>query len=258
MGSVSKQINKIYANKDENMKETFWSNVTVSTDLAELCLQDYQKLGQKRYQKRSMVDNIGELAARSGNEKVFKWALRNDFYIIETGDQSDVFVEAAENGHIKILELADKKELDWYNREILVGAVARTNLDVLFFILNKKPTEFNLSFTRMCVREGFIEVMDWWKQMELIELFIEAAYSGQWRMLDNLYENEYQQAPSNLKEFLKQRIVNSAASGGQIDALEWARDRGMHGGAESCMFAAWEGHLHVLQWLQGGWSYLGQ
>jgi hypothetical protein len=55
--------------------------------------------------------------------------------------------------------------------------------------------------------------MDWWKQMELIELFIEAVYSGQWRMLDNLYENEYQLAPSSLKEFLKQRIVDSAASG---------------------------------------------
>jgi hypothetical protein len=27
------------------MKLTFWSNVAVSTDLAELCLQDYQKLG---------------------------------------------------------------------------------------------------------------------------------------------------------------------------------------------------------------------
>ena len=102
----------------------------------------------------------------------------------------------------------------------------------------------------MCVREGFIEVMEWWKQTELIELFIEAAYSGQWRMLDSLYENEYQQAPSNLKEFLKQRIVNWAASGGQIDALEWARDRGMHGGAESCMLAACKGHLHVLQWLR--------
>jgi hypothetical protein len=91
----------------------------------------------------------------------------------------DVFIEAAENGHIKILELADKKELDWYNWKILVGAAARTDLDVLFFILTKKPTKFNLSFTRMCVREGFMEVMDWWKKTELIELFIEAAYSGQ-------------------------------------------------------------------------------
>jgi hypothetical protein len=27
-----------------------------------------------------------------------------------------------------------------------------------------------------------------------IELIKEAAYSGQWRMLDNLYNNEYQQA----------------------------------------------------------------
>jgi hypothetical protein len=47
VGSVCKQINKIYANEDENMKETFWSNVAVSMDLAELCLQDYQKLGKK-------------------------------------------------------------------------------------------------------------------------------------------------------------------------------------------------------------------
>jgi hypothetical protein len=62
-----------------------------------------------------MVDNIAESAARLGNKKVFNWALRNDFYIIKTGDQLDVFIEAAENGHIKILELADKKELDWYN-----------------------------------------------------------------------------------------------------------------------------------------------
>jgi hypothetical protein len=45
LGSVCKQINKIYANEDNEMKENFWSNVTVSKDLAELCLQDHQKLG---------------------------------------------------------------------------------------------------------------------------------------------------------------------------------------------------------------------
>jgi hypothetical protein len=86
--------------------------------------------------------------------------------------------------------------------------------------------------------------------LELIELTKEAAYSGQWRMLDNLYENEYQEACSDLKEFLNEIIVNCAASGGQIDALEWAWDQGMHGGAESCMLAAQYGHLHVLQWLR--------
>jgi hypothetical protein len=45
VGRICKRINKIYANEDEDMKLTFWSNVAVSTDLAELCLQDYQKLG---------------------------------------------------------------------------------------------------------------------------------------------------------------------------------------------------------------------
>jgi hypothetical protein len=100
------------------------------------------------------------------------------------------------------------------------------------------------------VSEGFIKVIDWWKSVELIELIKEAAYSGQWRMLDNLYNNEYQQACSDLKEFLNGSIINSAASPGQIDALEWAWDQGTHGGAESCMIAAREGCSHVLQWLR--------
>jgi hypothetical protein len=143
--------------------------------------------------------------------------------------------------------------LDWYSREILVGAVARTDWELLHFLLKKKPNQFNLSFMRMCVREGFIKVMDCWKSVELIELIKEAAYkaaySGQWRMLYNLYNNEYQQACSDLKEFLNGSIVNCAASDGQIDALEWTRDQGIHGGAELCMIAAEESHLHVLQWL---------
>jgi hypothetical protein len=51
-----------------------------------------------------------------------------------------------------------------------------------------------------------------------------------------------------LKEILKETIVNWAASGGQIDALELAWDWGMHGDAELCMWAVTYGHLHVLQW----------
>jgi hypothetical protein len=66
-------------------------------------------------------------------------------------------------------------------------------------------------------------------------------------MLDSLYKTGYQQASSDLKEILKQMIVHWAASGGQIDALEWAQDPGMHGNAESCMWAAFNGPLHVLQ-----------
>jgi hypothetical protein len=41
-----------------------------------------------------------------------------------------------------------------------------------------------------------------------------------------------------LKEFLKELIVNSAASVGQIDALEWAQYQGMHGDTETGMWAA--------------------
>jgi hypothetical protein len=76
----------------------------------------------------------------------------------------------------------------------LVGAVARNDQELLDFTLQKKPNEFDLGFKKMCVREGYIEVINWWKEAELIALFIDAACSGQWKMLDKLYENEYQQA----------------------------------------------------------------
>jgi hypothetical protein len=69
-------------------------------------------------------------------------------------------------------------------------------------------------------------------------------------MLDSLYENGYQQAPSALKQILNKTIVNWAAGDGIIDTLEWAQYQGMHGDAESCMWAALIGHLHVLQWLR--------
>jgi hypothetical protein len=41
VGSVCKQINKIYANEHEDIKKTIWRNVMVNNDLAELCLQDH-------------------------------------------------------------------------------------------------------------------------------------------------------------------------------------------------------------------------
>jgi hypothetical protein len=78
VGSICKQINKIYANEDEDMKLTFWSNVAVSRYLAELCLKDHQKLGQRIYEIQSMVAKISKVAAKLGNVKGFKWALWNE------------------------------------------------------------------------------------------------------------------------------------------------------------------------------------
>jgi hypothetical protein len=141
------------------MKVTFWSNVAVSRNLAELCFKDHEKLGRRIYEMQSMVANISEVAAKSGNVNVFKWALWNE-YFDDNYWYEEIFQDIAENGHIKILELADsKKLLDWYSRAILVDAAARNNWELLDFLLNKKPSQFDLRFTRMCVREGFIKVM---------------------------------------------------------------------------------------------------
>jgi hypothetical protein len=50
VGSICKQINKIYANEDKDMKVTFWSNVAVGRNLVELCFKDHQKLRQRIYE----------------------------------------------------------------------------------------------------------------------------------------------------------------------------------------------------------------
>jgi hypothetical protein len=60
VGSVCKKINNIYANEHEDSKNTIWKHVTISEDLAELCLQDHQQLGWRRNEIQSMINVIGE------------------------------------------------------------------------------------------------------------------------------------------------------------------------------------------------------
>jgi hypothetical protein len=82
-----------------------------------------------------MVAKIGKVAAKLGNVKVFKWALWNEYFHEDYWNE-DIFMGITENGHIKILELADsKEELDWYSRDILVDTVARNNWELLNFLL---------------------------------------------------------------------------------------------------------------------------
>jgi hypothetical protein len=93
-------------------------------------------------------------------------------------------MQAAEKGHINVLEWADIKEMHWYHPKMLDDAAARNDLDVLYFLLKKKPHKFNLRFTTMCVTNGYTEVLEWWKETELVEHFGVAVHSGQWRTLD--------------------------------------------------------------------------
>jgi hypothetical protein len=200
----------------KTIKKTIWKHVTVSEDLATLCMRDHKNLGRRRNEIQKMVNTIGLVAATSGNVQVFKWALWNNFYIEDLWRQYEVFHQVAKNGHIQVLEWADMKDMHWYHQKMLDDAAARTDLDVLFFLLTKKPHEFNLRFTTMCVTYGYTEVLvEWWKEMELVELFGVAVQSPQcWtvRMLDCLYEIGYQQAASYMKDVLEKLIIHWASS----------------------------------------------
>jgi hypothetical protein len=89
-----------------------------------------------------MVDTISEVAAKSGNVLVFKWALRNDFFSNRNWNDCLTIQRSHRNGHIKVLKLADRKELDWYSRQMLIDTVVRTDLELLDFTLKKKPHEW--------------------------------------------------------------------------------------------------------------------
>jgi hypothetical protein len=247
VGSVCKRINKIYAyNNNDSMKETFWSNVAVTKDLAELCLDDHQELGHTQDEIWELVHRIGKLSAKSENEEVFKWAIRNDFYFIELFEGNDLFLDITKKGQLRVLEIASSIRLQWYSRQMLEDAAARFNVELLYFIFNQKPNEFNLSFTTMCISKGYFYALNWWKETELLELFCNAAYNGQCKILEVLKNDGWQQRPPHLER----NAVNSAAHGGHINALEWAQDQGWYGdNTESCAIAALNGHLHVLQWL---------
>jgi hypothetical protein len=54
----------------------------------------------------------------------------------------DIFIDVTEYGHIKILELADRKKvLDWYSRDILVDAAARNNWELPIGLSSQKGTK---------------------------------------------------------------------------------------------------------------------
>jgi hypothetical protein len=191
-----------------------------------------------------MVDKIRKLAAKLGNEEVFKWAIWNDFYFMELFEDENLFLDVAKKGHLRVLEIAHSNRLEWYSTEMLEDAVARYNVQLLYFIFEKKTDEFNLSFTTLGVSKGYFYTLNWWKRKELLELFCDAAYNGRCKIMEALKVYGWQNRPTSLER----NVVNSAAHGGHINALEWAQDQGWYGdGKELCMSAAMNGHLHVLQ-----------
>jgi hypothetical protein len=176
-------------------------------------LHDHQELGQTQDEIWKTVHRIGKLSAKFGNGEVFKWAICNDFYFTELFEDKDLFLDVTKKGQLRVLEIASSNMLQWCSREMLEDTAARFDAELLNFILKRKPKEFNLSFTRMCISNGYIEVLEWWKQMELVELFTKALYSEQWGMLDSVYENGYHQAPSHLEEIFKE-------TGGKAELLK--------------------------------------
>jgi hypothetical protein len=63
-------------------------------------LERPSKTWMKNISDTNIVAKISEVAAKLGNVKVFKWALWNE-YFHEDYWTEDIFIDVAENGHIK-------------------------------------------------------------------------------------------------------------------------------------------------------------
>lgn len=98
-------------------------------------------------------------AAWRGNIEMFKW-------LVEKGcDVSTPFITkvAAQHGHVEILKYAHEINLPHWHPETAIEAVRYGKLDALKFIVENKPSLFNLeeciSFAEICVQQNILSYL---------------------------------------------------------------------------------------------------
>ena len=259
VGSVSKHFQEVYVKEMIRMEEekggtgvvetkvTFWRNVTMSENCAELCLEDQEELGRTPKEKQVVINTIGRKAAELGKVEVLTWTHRHGFEW-DTGLFGTII---GQSGHVNVLEWAHSNKIAWCSEALMENAIMNGHVNILDFVYDKEPLAFDdhCKFAvSAAIRSGHIDVLEWLKKKQLLvdngpdENFMNyAAYGGHVIVLDWLCENGYQ--PSS-------NIVDAAACGGSIDVLQWLQDQGIHGSAYSCTCAAQQGHLNALQWLR--------
>jgi hypothetical protein len=57
---------------------------------------------------------------------------------MEVFEDENLFLDVAKKGHLRVQEIAHSNRLEWYSREMLEDAVARYDVQLLYFIFDKK------------------------------------------------------------------------------------------------------------------------
>ena len=216
-------------------------------------------------------EEVAEAAARGGHLEILQWAIDNgwdpketsahtiDTYYIGNGfafvdpeHTSKVCDAAAGEGHLSVLEWLIENDCE-YTVVTYAKAAEGGHIEV-FKCLNANglstdfPAEFESSMHMAAARGGHIEMLQYLRGDGLCgpwndDTFENAAEFGQLKVLQFLHDNE---CPWS------QCTCYYAAYGGHIEVLEWLRsiDDYPWRTDEVAAGAAIQGHLHVLQWLK--------
>jgi len=172
---------------------------------------------------------IVSAACSHGHLCILKWVqsgLHNDDEFIKEYVGLYDFCEAAEGGHIHILEYFDE----------------------LGFHLDDYPVYYLP--IRHAAAGGQIETLNWLKAKNYPinvgatlnhddTLYGAPAYNGHMEVMNWLLENNC---------LLCEGVCHAAAEGGQLDILMWARAKGCPWDDAVCRKATKNGHFHVLKW----------
>ena len=231
--------------------------------------------------KGSWYSNILRVAARSGQFKIVQWCIDNNWDIC----LPETATSAVKSGSLAIVKLLDEKygnSMDaTIRKDMVIHAPRSGNLDMLEWTLGMYANVTGESHKGVLrsMRSTHGDVMVVWAvesgSLEMSKLMydhfescldeghydsmvFEAAYAGNNMELFKWTVDLYK----TYEGYENESVLGPAASGGNIQMLEWLLERGMSLGDalrddDVCTNAAASGHFHVLKWARargGSWS----
>jgi hypothetical protein len=195
----------------------------------------------------SWTQSACEAAAQGGHLEILQWLRRNSC----CWDEGTCTAAAAADGHLELLQWAVAEGCPWDKQRCLQAACGCASLqnsmqlEVLKWVGTQWP-RWN-KMIQVCteaVRQGNLEALQWahsngcpWEEADCVRY---AAERNHLHVLKWLVLKAGCHLPEN--------TCLLAAKNGNLEMLQWARGQGCPWDEETCAAAARRGHLELLQW----------
>jgi hypothetical protein len=180
---------------------------------------------------------------------------------------SELFVEAAERGDLKLLKWLHKHECPW-DANTCDWAAIKGRLDILQWV-REHGCPWREDTCWCAARGGHLQLLKWLRAHGCAwdaDTCSEAALLGRLDILkwahaqgcpwdEHTYWCAAQGGHLHILQWARKHscpwdiyTCSEAAGSGHLDILIWAHEQGCRWSERTCYYAAMEGHLHVLQW----------